>query len=94
MIPGSDPLDREVERLIARCRPYVDVTGAIYRIRALQHDATVGSAACRELTREGERLGLYQPPATHGDPQVFDLEAFRTRHEAGCYQDDDGPEAA
>lgn len=76
MIPGSGALDLEIERLIARCRPYVDVTGAIYRIRDLQHRASTGRTS------------------THGDPQVFDLEAFRTRHEAGCYQDDDGPEAA
>jgi len=43
MIPTSDALDREIDALVHRCRPYLDPTGAIARIRRLQHAASTAA---------------------------------------------------
>lgn len=39
-LPTSDALKHEIDALRDRCRPYLDPTGAIYRIRKLQHEAS------------------------------------------------------
>ena len=64
-LPTTAKLEAEIERLVARCSPYVDPTGAIHRIRALQHAASTAPTT----TRGG------------AGAVVFDLDAYRRRHD-------------